>query len=189
MRSHRQRNRGFTILELMIAVAIIGVLAAVAIPSYRTYQFKSKRSEAYVNLGALARTQTAYFGLAGTFFGVAPAEPGLTNGDVPGTTTRPSAAIDTAFGPVGFAAEGQVYFDYDTNTGGLGAGCGCVQCFTSTAYGDIDGANGQSAIMFVHPDSTGATCPSAMFGYGTPLDDALNPIFDQVAINRAQDVF
>lgn len=184
----RRSQQGFTIIELMIVVAILGILAAVAIPSFQNYQWKSKRSEAYVNLGALARTQKAYYGLGGTFFGVAPAEPGMTLGNVPTTVPRDSGGIDTAFATIGFASEGQVYFDYDTNTPSLGVGgCGCVQCFTSTAYGDINGKNGQSAIMYVHPDPVGGTCSSAMFGYTTPLDDAAQPIFDQVAINRAQD--
>lgn len=187
----RRRNHGFTILELMIAVGIIGILAAVAIPSFRTYQFKAKRSEAFTNLGSLARTQKAYFGLAQTFLGVFPAEPGFTNGDLPTSTPRNSAAIDTAFATIGWASEGQVYFDYDTNTppAGIG-GCTCAaQCFTATAYGDIDGANGFSAIMYVHPDAAGGSCTSAMFGYTTPLDLGGSPVYDQVAANQAVDKF
>ncbi len=185
----RRGDKGFTILELMVSVAIVGILAAVAIPSFRTYQWKAKRGEAYVNLGALANTQKAYFAIADTYLGVAPAEPGMTLGDVPGTKSRNSDGIGTAFGPIGFASEGYVYFDYDTNAPGLGAGCACTQCFTSTAYGDIDGDNSQSAIMYVHPGSAGGTCVSAMFGYTTPLDMNNLPIYDQVARNLGNDDF
>ena len=182
-------RRGFTILELMVSVAIMGILAAVAIPSFRTYQWKAKRGEAFVNLGALANNQKAYFAIADGYLGVAPAEPGMTLGDVPGTSSRPSAGIGAAFGPIGWASEGEVYFDYDTNAPILGAGCACVQCFTSTAYGDIDGDNSQSAIMYVHPGAAGGSCTSSMFGYTTPLDANNQPIFDQGARNRGNDDF
>jgi prepilin-type N-terminal cleavage/methylation domain-containing protein len=183
----RRKDRGFTVLELMVTVAILGILAAVAIPSFRNYQWKAKRSEAFVNLGGLANAQKAYFAISDTFLGVAPAEPGTTLGDVPGTVSRASAGIDAAFGPIGWASEGQVYFDYDTNSPNLGLGCACIQCFTSTAYGDIDGDNSQSAVMYVHPGSAGGTCTSSMFGYTTPLDAANQPIYDQVALNRGND--
>lgn len=42
----KTKTRGFTLIELMIAVAIVGLLAAVAVPSYRSYIQKGKRAEA-----------------------------------------------------------------------------------------------------------------------------------------------
>lgn len=40
-------NKGFTIIELMIAVAIVGILAAIAVPQYNSYLNRSKTSEAF----------------------------------------------------------------------------------------------------------------------------------------------
>ena len=48
-----KNNKGFTLVELMIVVAIIGILAAVAIPQFDKYQAKSRASEARLNLTAL----------------------------------------------------------------------------------------------------------------------------------------
>ncbi|MDH4229486.1 MAG: prepilin-type N-terminal cleavage/methylation domain-containing protein, partial [Nitrospirota bacterium] len=48
-----ENQKGFTLIELMIVVAIIGILAAVAIPNFLQYQAKSKQSEARVLLSGL----------------------------------------------------------------------------------------------------------------------------------------
>jgi type IV pilus assembly protein PilA len=54
-------NKGFTLIELMIVVAIIGILAAIAIPNFLNYQCKARQSEARTNLGTLANLQEAYW--------------------------------------------------------------------------------------------------------------------------------
>ena len=53
-------QQGFTLIELMIVVAIIGILAAIAIPNFIAYQAKSKQSEAKVSLGAIFTSAVAY---------------------------------------------------------------------------------------------------------------------------------
>jgi type IV pilus assembly protein PilA len=64
-----KNRKGFTLIELMIVVAIIGILAAIAIPDFLKFQAKAKQSEAKQNLGAIFTTQVAYFGENNTFGG------------------------------------------------------------------------------------------------------------------------
>lgn len=56
----RDANRGFTIIELMIAVVIVGVLVAVAYPSFMNQMRKSRRSEAIAALAQLQQAQERY---------------------------------------------------------------------------------------------------------------------------------
>jgi type IV pilus assembly protein PilE len=56
-----RRQTGFTLLELMITVAIVGILAAVAIPSYTDYVLRGKISEATSNLLAMRTKMEQYF--------------------------------------------------------------------------------------------------------------------------------
>ena len=54
-------RRGFTLIELMIVVAIIGILAAIAIPNFIRFQARSKQSEVKGNLKAVFTAQRSYF--------------------------------------------------------------------------------------------------------------------------------
>jgi type IV pilus assembly protein PilA len=61
MLSKLRSKKGFTLIELMIVVAIIGILAAIAIPNFLRFQAKSKQSEAKTNLGGIFTAETSYF--------------------------------------------------------------------------------------------------------------------------------
>ena len=65
------RSRGFTLIELMITVAIVGILSAIALPSYRSYIVKTRRTEVQQQLITAAQNQERYFTTNGRYTAVA----------------------------------------------------------------------------------------------------------------------
>ena len=55
-----RRNRGFTLIELMITVVIVGVLASIAYPSYEGYMKRNRRAEAQQLLAGIANRESQY---------------------------------------------------------------------------------------------------------------------------------
>ncbi len=55
-------QQGFTLIELMIVVAIIGILAAIAIPNFLRYQAQARQAEARTNLSGIFVSETSYYG-------------------------------------------------------------------------------------------------------------------------------
>ena len=101
--SHARPHGGFTLIELMITVAIVAILASIALPSYRQYVIRSKRSAAQAQMMDIANRQQQFLlanrryadKTALTASGYAlPSEVGVTysyditlsTGDVPGYT-------------------------------------------------------------------------------------------------------
>ena len=62
-----KKQQGFTLIELMIAVAIIGILAAVAIPQYQDYTARAQVSEAVTLLGGLKTPVIDYYTMNGDY--------------------------------------------------------------------------------------------------------------------------
>jgi type IV pilus assembly protein PilA len=55
-------QKGFSLIELMVVVSVLGIVAAVAVPNYLRYQGKSRQAEAKTNLGAIFAAEAAFFG-------------------------------------------------------------------------------------------------------------------------------
>ncbi len=81
-----RKQEGFTLIELMIVVAIIGILAAIAIPNFLQYQMKSRQSEAKTNLMAIKTSEVSWQGERGCYLTVA----------LWPTTTNPQANVKSA---------------------------------------------------------------------------------------------
>ncbi|MEY2873766.1 MAG: hypothetical protein RLZZ373_1137, partial [Pseudomonadota bacterium] len=67
----RARTRGFTLMELMIAVAVVGILAGAAVPSYREHIASSRRTDAKSALMAIAQLMERGYTERGTYAGLA----------------------------------------------------------------------------------------------------------------------
>jgi prepilin-type N-terminal cleavage/methylation domain-containing protein len=145
-RAKRTQNRaGFTLLELMIAVAIVGVLAAIAIPLLTSYQLRSKSAEAKTNLGGIRVLEETYYSEKQTYRS-ANAEPAA----IPGTVATLFDAAGSDFGELGFVPQGRVYFSYGIAVSADGTG------YTADAGSDIDGDGVIQYWAYANRDGAGA---------------------------------
>lgn len=75
MKSDSKRSRGFTLMELMITVAIVGILAAIAYPSYQDYVRRAARADAQADMLEVAQWLERRYTAANSY--VFPTPPGL----------------------------------------------------------------------------------------------------------------
>ena len=66
---NKKKSQGFTIVELLIVVAIIGILAAVAVPAYFNHVLRTHQAEAYHNLLDLKAAQEMYYSMYNDYAG------------------------------------------------------------------------------------------------------------------------
>ena len=120
---------GFTLLELMIAVAIIGILASIGYPAYTQYVQRGKNAEAIANLQSLALLQEQYFRDNRIYPSTLASIGGTPSGSRYHTYTITGNANGYVLTATGRAAENVGNFTYVLNS----AGVGCMQQGTSSA--------------------------------------------------------
>lgn len=137
----RKAQKGFTLIELMIVVAIIGILAAIAIPNFLRFQLKAKSSEGKVNIAAIRTAEESYLAEFGVYV-AGTASPTMAD---PGPT-KVAWNDNGGFNTLGWSPEGQVFFQYEVNYQSA-----TPSAFTITAQADIDGNNTNQVWGYVKP--------------------------------------
>ena len=139
------KHSGFSLIELMVVVAIIAFLAMVAVPNFNRFLAKAKRAEAYMNLSALYAAQKAYFAENGKYSDILYGDGGIG--------WKPEGNFNYTYGFAG--AEGRNSFTGKLGTANthLSLGRASDKGFVAVAAGDIDG-DGEPDVLTIDENNT-----------------------------------
>ena len=130
----RTTERGFTLIELMIVVSIVGILSALAMPVHQQFLLRSKRAEMSMHLDAIRTSQEAYRAEWDVFTSCT-----ILPLVVPGRKALPFPATETTnydWNLIGWVPDGATYGQYQVTANALQ---GQLANYTADAYADIDG--------------------------------------------------
>ena len=111
-----RNEKGFTLIELLVVVAIIGILAAIAIPQFSAYRAQGFNARASSDLRNLATAEEAYFAANAAYSSALTALTGFKQSPGVNISVSPGA---TTFTASAYHSSGNKTFDWDSANGGL----------------------------------------------------------------------